>query len=162
MSIHSCSLGAPILLEEAESAGKQSARRSRGNEATPACDQMRAAGQWNDAWNPFFELDPSWTGMFMEAGVSIYACGVLTPKVIELISVAFDASYTHMFAPGTRRHIRAALAQGASVEEVFEVLKICVAEGVQACNLAVPILLEELERLEEPSVAGPPEHHAPL
>jgi hypothetical protein len=32
----------------------------------------------------------------------------------------------------------------ATMEEIMEVLKICVAEGVQACNLAVPIPAEEL------------------
>jgi hypothetical protein len=33
------------------------------------------------------------------------------------------------------------------IEEIMEVLKICVAEGVQACNLGVPILAEELANL---------------
>ena len=33
------------------------------------------------------------------------ASGVLPPKEAELLSIAFDASYTHMYAPGTRRHI---------------------------------------------------------
>jgi alkylhydroperoxidase/carboxymuconolactone decarboxylase family protein YurZ len=51
-----------------------------------------------------------------------------------------------MYAPGTRRHIRNALKAGATVEEIMEVLKLCVAQGVQACNLGVPILAEELER----------------
>jgi hypothetical protein len=32
------------------------------------------------------------------------------------------------------------------MEEIMEVLKICVAEGAQACNLGVPILAEELAR----------------
>jgi alkylhydroperoxidase/carboxymuconolactone decarboxylase family protein YurZ len=47
----------------------------------------------------------------------------------------------------TRRHIKAALKLGATVEEIMEVLKVCVAFGVQASNLAVPILAEELRRL---------------
>jgi alkylhydroperoxidase/carboxymuconolactone decarboxylase family protein YurZ len=55
-----------------------------------------------------------------------------------------DASITHMYAPGTRRHIKAALAHGATVQEIMEVLKLCVVQGVQACNLGVPILAEEL------------------
>ena len=38
-----------------------------------------------------------------------------------------------------------ALAAGATVEEIMEVLKLCVVQGVQACNMAVPILAEELE-----------------
>jgi alkylhydroperoxidase/carboxymuconolactone decarboxylase family protein YurZ len=72
---------------------------------------------------------------------------VLPPKEIELLSVAFDASYTHMYAPGTRRHIRNALQAGATMAEIMEVLKLCVVQGVQACNLGIPILAEELARL---------------
>jgi hypothetical protein len=62
------------------------------------------------------------------------------------MSIAFDASFTHMYEPGTRRHIQNALKAGASIEEISEVLKICVAQGVQAINLGVPILEEELAR----------------
>ena len=58
--------------------------------------------------------------------------------------VALDASYTHMYAPGTRRHIHNARQAGATMEEIMEVLKLCVVQGVQACNLGVPILAEEL------------------
>src|SRR5215831_8885068 len=56
MSIHSCSLGAPILLEEAKTAGKQAAPEPAAS--TPACDKMKAIGQWNTAWDPFYQLDP--------------------------------------------------------------------------------------------------------
>src|SRR5689334_9746026 len=45
LSIHSCSLGAPILLEEAKAAGVQPVPR-KNTEPTPACDAMRAIGQW--------------------------------------------------------------------------------------------------------------------
>ena len=144
LAIHSCSLGAPMLLEEAKAAGVAPAPRPA--RATPACDKLRAIGQWNDAWNPFVELDPLWTDEFMATGAAIYGSGVLSPKVVELLSIAFDVSYTHMYAPGTRRHIKAALKLGASVEEIMEVMKLCVAQGVQACNMGVPILAEELAR----------------
>lgn len=146
MAIHSCSLGAPILLEEAAAAGVKMAKKATG--PTPACDRMRDAGQWNAAWDPFFQLDPQWTDEFMATGVAIYASKTFTPKEVELLSIAFDASYTHMYAPGTRRHIKGAFAAGASVEEIMEVLKLCVVQGVQACNLGVPILAEELARAE--------------
>ena len=105
---------------------------------------MRAIGQWNSAWDPFFALDPAWTDEFMATGVAVYAAGVLPAKEVELLSIAFDVSYTHMYAPGTRRHIRNALEAGATVEEIMEVFKLCVVQGVQACNLGVPILAEEL------------------
>jgi alkylhydroperoxidase/carboxymuconolactone decarboxylase family protein YurZ len=145
LAIHSCSLGAPILLEEAKAAGVKPSPKPAA--ATPACDKVRAIGQWNDAWNPFIELDPVWTDQFMATGATIYAVGLMTPKLIELLSIAFDASYTHMYAPGTRRHIKAALALGATMEEIMEVLKLCVVQGVQACNLGVPILAEEIANL---------------
>ncbi len=147
MSIHSCSLGAPILLEEAKAAGVSPSPRLN-KQATPACDKMREVGQWNTAWDPFYELDPVWTDEFMATGIGIYASGVLPPKDVELLSIAFDASYTHMYAPGTRRHIKSALKLGATIEEIMEVLKLCVVQGVQACNLGVPILDEELKRFE--------------
>jgi len=142
LSIHTCSLGAPILLEEAAAAGIKPAAKDVA--ATPASDKLRALGQWNTAWDPFFELDPVWTDEFMAAGAPVYGGKVLSSKEAELLSIAFDASYTHMYAPGTRRHIRAALKAGATVEEIMEVLKLCVVQGVQACNLGVPILAEEL------------------
>lgn len=142
MSIHSCSLGAPILLEEAKAAGVEPTPKRA---STPACDHIKAMGQWNDAWNPFLEIDPVWTDEFMATGAGIYASGVFSAKDVELLSIAFDASYTHMYAPGTRRHIRNALKAGATVEEVMEALKLCVVQGVQACNLGVPLLAEELK-----------------
>jgi alkylhydroperoxidase/carboxymuconolactone decarboxylase family protein YurZ len=147
LALHSCSLGAPMLLEEAAAAGVKPS--ARAETPTPACDKVRAIGQWNTAWDPFVALDPAWTDLFMATGAGLYAGDVFTLKETELLSIAFDASYTHMYAPGTRRHIKGALKAGASVEEIMEVLKLCVAHGAQACNLGVPILAEELERMAQ-------------
>ncbi len=144
LSIHTCSLAAPILLEEAKAAGVSPLPKQAG--ATPVCDKMKAVGQWNTAWDSFFERDPVWTEAFIAAGAPVYIGNVLSPKLAEFLSIAFDASITHMYGPGTRRHIKAALKHGAALEEIMEVLKICVAEGVQACNLGVPILAEEGNR----------------
>lgn len=53
----------------------------------------------------------------------------MSARETELLSIAFDASYTHMYAPGTRRHIHNALQAGATMKEVMEVLKLCVGPG---------------------------------
>ncbi len=143
LAIHTCSLGAPILIEEAKSAGVAPKAKTA---STPTCDAMRAAGQWNAAWDPFYQIDPKWTEEFIASGVPVYAGTVFTPKLAELLSIAFDASITHMYAPGTRRHIANALKLGATMEEIMEVLKICVVEGIEACNLGIPILAEELKQ----------------
>jgi alkylhydroperoxidase/carboxymuconolactone decarboxylase family protein YurZ len=55
-------------------------------------------------------------------------------------------------APGTRRHIHNALQAGATMEEITEVLELCVAQGVAACDLGVPILAEELARHRDKKV----------
>ncbi|MGA7275188.1 MAG: carboxymuconolactone decarboxylase family protein [Candidatus Udaeobacter sp.] len=147
VAVHSCSLGAPILLEEMKAAGVKAADRPKPE--TPACDAMRKIGQWNTAWDPFYELSPLWTDQFFAFGASIYKSGVFTPRFMELISIAFDASITHMYAPGIRRHIQGALKAGATPEEIMTVLQICVSMGVQACAKGIPILAEELESFEQ-------------
>ena len=149
LSIHSCSLGAPLLLEEAQASGVTPASRDEPV-ATPVCDAMHESGQWNPAWDAFFELDPAWTEEFMAvAGPGIYTGGVLGAKEVEFLSIALDASITHMYAPGTRRHIQGALAAGATAAEIMAVLKICVAFGGESLHLGVPMLADELERVAQ-------------
>jgi alkylhydroperoxidase/carboxymuconolactone decarboxylase family protein YurZ len=144
LGIHSCSLGAPILLEEAKAAGVEPGSKSMV--PTPVCDKAREIGQWNAAWDPFFNLDSLWTEQFIATGLPIFTGALIPPVLAELLSIALDASYTHMYAPGTRHHIKAALKLGATMEEIMEVLKLCVVQGVQAFNLGIPILDEELKR----------------
>jgi alkylhydroperoxidase/carboxymuconolactone decarboxylase family protein YurZ len=71
---------------------------------------------------------------------------VLPRKTVELISIAVNAACKNLKLASTRRHIEGALKAGATMEEITEVLKLYVFQGVQACNLGVPILAEELER----------------
>jgi alkylhydroperoxidase/carboxymuconolactone decarboxylase family protein YurZ len=100
------------------------------------------------------KLDAAWTEQFMATVVTTYLGGPLTPKLCQLINIVFNASFTNMSAPGTRRHIQEALKVGATMEEITEALKLCVAQGVQACNLGVPILVEEIAKLSaKPKVA---------
>ena len=94
LSIHTASLGAPILLEEAKAAGVKLA--PKGPAATPVCDKMKAAGQWNTAWDGFYDVDPAWTEAIIAASLPVYTSGVLSPKLAELLSIAVDASITHM------------------------------------------------------------------
>ena len=143
LAVHSCSLGAPILLEEMKAAGVKVSGGPKPE--TPACDAMRAIGQWNTAWDPFYELSPAWTDQFFAMAASIYKSGLVTPRFMELMSIAVDASVTHMYAPGIQRRIEGALQAGATPEEIMTVLQLCVSMGVQACAKAVPILAEELE-----------------
>ena len=67
-----------------------------------------------------------------------------TPSLATFYSKVFGWEIEQM--PGIADWLHNALKAGATFEEVMEILKLCVAQGVQACNLAVPILAEELAR----------------
>jgi alkylhydroperoxidase/carboxymuconolactone decarboxylase family protein YurZ len=151
-SIHSCCFGVPILLEEADAGSLQDTgakrlqRLRKAGEANAAVEKMKGIGQWSEEWDSLVFLAPVWTDQYMAMCSGLYATSVFPRKELELLLVALDASYSHMYGPGTRRHIKNALRAGATIEEIMEVLKLCVIQGVRSCNLGVPILAEELER----------------
>lgn len=127
-----------------KSAPRPPARKAAGTAATPLCDHLQASGDWNPNWQPFYELDPVWTEKFMQMGVSPMLSGVLDAKTIEFIAIAVDASCTHMYAPGVRRHIRKALELGATQQEITAVLQLTSVLGIHTMSLGAPILQEEL------------------
>lgn len=119
---------------------------------TPTCDAMRDAGNWNTAWDSLAELDAEWTEKFLGMATHPIRKGILEPKTFELIAIAVDASCTHMYAPGVRRHIRKALEIGVSVEEILAVLQLTSILGIHSMALGAPILIEEAQKL---AVDGP-------
>jgi alkylhydroperoxidase/carboxymuconolactone decarboxylase family protein YurZ len=148
LGIHSVAVTLPILFDEANQAGVQPASHPRRAVHTPVIDQMKTAGQFNPDWDAIYDLDPEWLEQFLAMGADLYG-GALAPKLVELMAVAVDASCTHLYTPGIRRHVQGALAHGATIEEIMEVLKLCGALGVDACDLGAPILAEELAAHQE-------------
>ena len=112
--------------------------------ATPISDSLRANGYWNPEWNSFTELDPVWTEKFLDMAMHPMAKGLLEPKVWEFIAIAVDASCTHMYAPGTRRHIAKALDLGATPEEILAVLQAVAVLGIHSVAMGAPMLVEEM------------------
>lgn len=112
---------------------------------TPLCEDHIRRGDWNPLWDQLRELDPQ----FMEAYLAFRSVphrnGPLPPKFKELVMVAINAATTHLYAPGVRRHMRNAIQHGATMEEILEVIQLTTVMGIHACNLAVPILVEEME-----------------
>lgn len=133
---------------------KQDTTAAGTRPATPVIDRLKATGNWNPDWTPFAELDPEWTERFMTMGMTPMARGVLDPKTWEFIAIAVDASCTHMFGPGVRRHIRKALELGATKEEILAVLEAVSVLGIHSMSLGAPILAEELARKERGHAAA--------
>jgi len=116
---------------------------------TPVSDALRSSGNWNPDWEPFATLDADWTEKFMAMGTAPMVSGVLDAKTVEFIAIAVDASCTHMYAPGVRRHIRKALELGATKQEITAVLQCVSVLGIHTMSLGAPILLEELDAIAE-------------
>jgi alkylhydroperoxidase/carboxymuconolactone decarboxylase family protein YurZ len=156
VSIHSGSFNGAMLVQEAsmgsldDFGALRKMRLEKVGAATPGVEKMKAMGHWSEEWDSLLFLDPIWTDEYMSMVAALYAESVFPRKEQELLLIAFDAAYVHIYGPGTRRHIKNAFRAGATVDEIMQVLKLGVVQGMQACTLAVSILAEELE----PNAAG--------
>ncbi|PLC49909.1 carboxymuconolactone decarboxylase [Pollutimonas subterranea] len=117
--------------------------------ATPLCEEHIAKGDWNPLWDQMRALDPEFMEAYLNFRSVPHKNGPLPQKFKELIMVAINAATTHLYAPGVRRHMKNALKAGATREEIVEVIQLTTVMGIHACNLAIPILMEELESAEK-------------
>jgi alkylhydroperoxidase/carboxymuconolactone decarboxylase family protein YurZ len=146
LGIHAVTVGVPLLLE------------AQGEREPAPLDERRVAlradfeakrGYWHEFWHGLLELDPDFFEAYVDFSSYPWEHGVLEPKVKELIYTAFDASATHMYVPGLRQHIENALGYGATPAEVMEVFELASTIGIHGYLVGLPIVLEELARVEE-------------
>jgi alkylhydroperoxidase/carboxymuconolactone decarboxylase family protein YurZ len=145
LGIHTVTLGAPILLELMEEEGISRENSSvRDSERKRIKDTfIKQRGFWTDTWNPLLELDPDFFEAYVDFSSLPSKTGVLDPKVREIVTCAFDAATTHLYARGTRIHMRNALRLGATPDEIMEMLEIISLMGVHGVTASAPILLEQ-------------------
>src|SRR5215467_7412602 len=68
------------------------------------------------------------------------------PQRVNVAYAPFDTSYPQISGTYARRHVKNAFRADATTNEILQVLKLLVVQGVQPCNLGVAILAEELDR----------------
>jgi alkylhydroperoxidase/carboxymuconolactone decarboxylase family protein YurZ len=102
-------------------------------------------GTWSESWERILELDAEFLNAYLQWSAVPLRKRHLEPKVREFVFIAADAAATHLYTPGVRQHIRAALDHGATGAEIMEVLELTSTLGIHACNIGVPLLLEVLE-----------------
>jgi alkylhydroperoxidase/carboxymuconolactone decarboxylase family protein YurZ len=110
-------------------------------------------GTWSTAWQQILELDAEFLRAYLDWSAVPLRKRALAPKVREFIFIAADAAATHLYEPGIRQHVAAALDLGASAAEVMEVLELTSTLGIHACNIGIPLLIEVLT--EEGKRDGP-------
>jgi alkylhydroperoxidase/carboxymuconolactone decarboxylase family protein YurZ len=101
-------------------------------------------GTWGDTWETILELDPEFMHAYLNFSAVPWKKNHLDDKTKEFMYIAVDAAATHLYVPGVRQHIAAALRVGASVQEIMEVLELTSTLGIHAMNIGVPILVEVL------------------
>ena len=115
----------------------------------PHTESHKAKGDWNPLWEQFRELDPDFLEAYLAFRNVPQSQGPLEQKYKELILIAINAATTHLYGPGVRRHIQNALKAGASMEEILETIQLTTVMGIHSCNLAIPILMEEVSKFKE-------------
>ncbi len=108
---------------------------------------VETRGYWDESLQSLLDLDPGFFEAYLRLSSVPRRNGPLEPKVKELVCIAVDGAATHLDEPGLREHIQRALEHGATREELLEVLQLTSTLGIHACNIGVPLLLEELDAL---------------
>ncbi|MGE0170414.1 carboxymuconolactone decarboxylase family protein [Nocardioides sp.] len=134
LGVHTATMATPILLEELEAAGHVAP------EATPASELVRSEfelrrGYWSPMWDAVANLAPRFLSAYLDFSSLPSERQALDARTRELVLVAVNAITTHLFADGTRVHIRNSLALGLNADEVMHVLRLL--SGVSARSALV-------------------------
>ena len=97
--------------------------------------------------NAAISVDPAFYDVWLNfAATAVGTQGPLSPKDSHLIALAAYAQCTQLSGTGVRQHMRAALAHGATPNEIIDVCKLITSMGVHAVALAVPVLIDEWKK----------------
>src|SRR5262249_48045 len=103
----------------------------------------QSASPWTAALNKLREWDPAWAELWWKLTTILWRALVFPAKFAKLVSVVLNAPRTNLNRGGPRRHIRAALAAGASRNEILFVLKCASVMSIHSCSFNAPVLVQE-------------------
>jgi len=105
---------------------------------------IEVRGSWGEPWESMLQFDPEFVLAYLNFYAVPWRKNHLDDKTKEFMYLAVAANATHMYEPGIRAHISAALKLGATPFEIMEVLELSSTLGIHAMNIGVPILVEVL------------------
>jgi alkylhydroperoxidase/carboxymuconolactone decarboxylase family protein YurZ len=126
VGLHTMTSAAPLLAEEMAAAGHPLPAPDEAVRQRYVADR----GALPPPLEPVLRLDPAYVDAYRAMSAIPVRRGNLSPKTVELILIALDASTTHLYAPGTRAHIRNALAVGATPAEILATLELTSTQAV--------------------------------
>jgi len=105
---------------------------------------IRRRGYLAPSQEGLLQLSPDFFEAYLRFSSIPWTSGTLPRKVKEFIYIAVDAATTHLYESGVRTHVRRALEEGATSDEILEVLQITSLLGMHTLAVGVPILADEL------------------
>ena len=144
LGIHAMNIGVPLLVEVMVERGRTGPTPLNDYQEQLKVQFIETRGYWHDFWNEMLELDPEMFEAYTAFSSVPWRSGTLTPAEKELIYISYDIAATHLYAPGTKLHIRNALNHGATPGQILEVMEIASVIGIHAVTTTIPILNEAL------------------
>ena len=150
LGIHAMNIGVPILVQVLVEKGLRTGPAPLDtNQERIKAEFTANRGYWHSFWDEMLELDPDLFETYTAFSSVPWKSGTLSPKVKELVYIAFDTAATHLYVPGLKLHIENAIGYGATAQEILEVMEIASVIGIHAATTAVPILVEEMALLKD-------------
>jgi alkylhydroperoxidase/carboxymuconolactone decarboxylase family protein YurZ len=114
------------------------------DEVALAAKLARSRGGAGIDWSTSVKHSPRLMAAYQRMAAVAADGGALEPKMKDLILIAVNASTTSPRPDALRRHIRSALASGATAAEIAEVFEVTSVLGVHSLTVGVPVLLDLL------------------
>jgi alkylhydroperoxidase/carboxymuconolactone decarboxylase family protein YurZ len=145
LGVHTLTLGVPILFELMEELDiSQENYKMDANREAIKQDFINQRGFWPETFTVLLNMDPDFFQSYTEFSSFSYSTSkALEPKVRELIVCAIDSATTHLYARGTKIHMKNALNLGATPDEIIEMLEITSLMGIHGVTHASPLLAGE-------------------
>lgn len=148
LGVHTATMAAPLLVEELAGRGEVIDGASPES-ARARADFGRRRGYWSPVWEPVAALAPDFLGAYLDFSSLPTERAELDPVTRELILLAVNCVTTHLFATGTRVHLRTALALGANPGEVLQVFRLLSTVGLRAALTGFELLAAVTAELSE-------------
>ena len=93
---------------------------------------LRERGYWRPWVETLLRERPRFVQAYADYAGHPARTGPLSVRMVELLYVALDASGSHLFEAGLRTHMVKALEAGATQADLFDVLHLVAAQGLEA------------------------------
>lgn len=146
LGLHTMTVAVPIVVEEAGRFGTTLPPLPASQAEQLKEEFVRLHGYWDASMDAVLHATPEFFSAYLEYSKVPRTNAQLDGRARELIYLGVSAAVTHLHPPAIRLHARNALAAGATLQQLIEVLEIVAVAGVHTIIDSFPIVAEEFSR----------------